>query len=258
MDTTPCRIRIIRPLAITLLLLAPVLASAQQDFGQPVPPNAPQQPPHNAPPPNQPYNGHPPPQSRYPDQPHAQPFDGGQPASGGQPYGTGGYGAGGPHAGAAQAELQDFGVPPQTQLHDGAMHGPTPTSIPGGQVITTPQLAAMMQQSQGQADGALLFHVLGSPPMIPGALQAAPASAPGTFSDQTQQEFGQFLQQTTQGNRARPLVFYCQSIQCWMSYNAALRAINMGFTRVYWYRGGIEAWQQSGQSMPSGQSGYGQ
>lgn len=42
-------------------------------------------------------------------------------------------------------------------------------------------------------------------------------------------------------------MFYCQSTQCWMSYSAALRAINMDFTQVYWYRGGVEAWRQAQQ-----------
>jgi hypothetical protein len=31
-----------------------------------------------------------------------------------------------------------------------------------------------------------------------------------------------------------------------MSYNAALRAINAGYTNVLWYRGGIEAWKMAG------------
>ena len=53
----------------------------------------------------------------------------------------------------------------------------------------------------------------------------------------------------TAGNLATPLVFYCLSTECWMSYNAALRAINMGFTNVLWYRGGIEAWKAAGQQV---------
>lgn len=158
-----------------------------------------------------------------------------------------------------QQEMQDFGVPPQAQLQS-TMHGPTPTSIPGGQVITTDRLLGMY--GQAQQNGLLVFHVLGPGPTLPNAQNAAPASQAGTFNDQTQQEFGNYLRQVTQGNTARPLVFYCQSTQCWMSYNAALRAINMGFTQVYWYRGGIESWQQAqqlasampqqGQMPPSG------
>jgi PQQ-dependent catabolism-associated CXXCW motif protein len=58
-------------------------------------------------------------------------------------------------------------------------------------------------------------------------------------------EFGGYLNQVTGGNKDVPLVFYCLNVYCWMSYNAALRAINLGYTRVLWYRGGIEAWQQA-------------
>ncbi|MBK6585520.1 MAG: sulfurtransferase [Gammaproteobacteria bacterium] len=142
-----------------------------------------------------------------------------------------------------QSEQQDFGVPPTPQLHSGAMHGPTPTSIPGGQVISTQELMALVQ---GKQTPHFLFDVLGGPESLPGAIPAVPASQAGSFNDQTQQQFGAFLQQTTQGRTDTPLVFYCLSNQCWMSYNAALRAINMGYTKVLWYRGGIEAWKAAG------------
>jgi PQQ-dependent catabolism-associated CXXCW motif protein len=154
---------------------------------------------------------------------------------------NGAPGGGNPAQAIVQMEMQDFGVPPQQQLQTN-LHGPTPTSIPGGQVVTTDRLLAMYQQ--GMQNGSLLvFHVLGPGPTLPNAQNAVGASQAGTFQDQTQQQFGQYLQQVTQGNKAVPMVFYCQSTQCWMSYNAALRAINMGYTQVYWYRGGIEAWQ---------------
>ncbi len=144
------------------------------------------------------------------------------------------------------AERQDYGIPSTRELHAGAMHGPTPTTIPGGQVITTKGLVALLANPQIKA---LVFDILGGPEILPGALAASPAAQPGNFTDRTQQEFGQFLQQMTQGNKETPLVFYCQSTQCWMSYNASLRAINMGFTNVLWYRGGIEAWKAGGQQV---------
>ena len=138
-----------------------------------------------------------------------------------------------------QKEQQDFGVPPQKQLH-AEFHAPTPTSIPGGQVITTDRLLALYQQG----GGLLVFDVLGSGQMLPMAQNAVGAAQPGSFNDATQQQFGQYLQQVTQGNRNRPMVFYCQGTSCWMSYNAALRAIHLGYKQVYWYRGGVEAWFQ--------------
>ena len=105
--------------------------------------------------------------------------------------------------------------------------------------------------------GALLFDILGGPELIPGARYAVPASQPGSFNDQTQQEFGRYLQSLTQGRKDVPLVFYCLSNQCWMSYNASLRAINMGYSNVLWYRGGIEAWKAAGQMVQMAQQGQG-
>lgn len=153
----------------------------------------------------------------------------------------------------AQMEREDLGVPPIRQLHAGAMHGPTPASIPGGQVITTQGLQSLIAERKAPF---LLLDVLGGPQVIPGAQYAVPASQPGSFNDATQQQFGQFLAQATGGNKEMPLVLYCQSRECWMSYNAALRAINLGYRNVLWYRGGIEAWQAAGQPLqPAGMMG---
>lgn len=141
-------------------------------------------------------------------------------------------------------EGRDFGVAPQKELKPSdQLHGPTPTRIPGGLVITTQALAQLLQNKQS---GALVLHVYGAPTMLPDAKTAAPASAGGSFNDSTQQGFGQYLQQITGGDKSRPLVTYCEGVQCWMSYNAALRAINMGYSNVLWYRGGLEAWRQAG------------
>lgn len=163
---------------------------------------------------------------------------------------TGGFGSAGfgapPSARSdpqAVAERQDYGVPPTAELHAGEMHGPTPASIPGGQVITTGGVLELLRDGQAPV---LLLDVLGGPEMIQGAQYAVPAAQSGSFSDQVQQQFSQYLAQATGGNKQHPLVLYCLSTQCWMSYNAALRAINLGYTNVLWYRGGIEAWKAAG------------
>ncbi|EAR23143.1 rhodanese-like domain-containing protein [Nitrococcus mobilis] len=154
----------------------------------------------------------------------------------------------------AAMERRDFGVPPTARLHAGPMHGPTPASIPGGQLITTKGLVELLR---GRQMPVLVLDVLGGQDMIPGAQFAVPAHQAGSFNDQVQQQFGQFLQGATGGNKEYPLVLYCLSPQCWMSYNAALRAINLGYTNVLWYRGGIESWRQSGQpTQPVPQPGY--
>lgn len=244
---SPCRHRIrLECLAARLtaacvpgLLLCSALAIAQQDFGQ--------QPTYPPPAQNAPaYQDHTPP-------PAQDPAQTAYPSTPTQPLGYG-NGSGMPPAPAqgdplrqlVQSELQDHGVPPQRELQRN-LHGPTPTSIPGGQLITTDRVIALLQGGAQSATRPLVFHVLGQGDRLPGAENAAPASQAGTFDDRTQQEFGQYLQQVTQGDKNRPMLFYCLNTQCWMSYNAALRAINMGYANVLWYRGGIEAWQQAQQ-----------
>ncbi|MEZ5894973.1 MAG: rhodanese-like domain-containing protein [Parvularculaceae bacterium] len=148
------------------------------------------------------------------------------------------------------AERQDFGVAPTATLHNGAMHGPTPASIPGGQLITT---VGVQELVVGQKAPYFLFDVLGGPETLPGAMPAVWLSQPGSFNDQIQQQMSQMFQQGMQGRKDMPMIFYCLSTQCWMSYNAALRAINAGYTNVLWYRGGIEAWKAAGLPTQSAQ-----
>lgn len=175
-----------------------------------------------------------------------------------QPYGPSaqmppGSGAPGDPGQLEAWERQDAGVQPVSQLHAGPMHGPTPNQIPGGQVITTKGLLALVQGGAGMP--VLVLDVLGNPQaQLPNAIPAAFAAQPGDFNDAVQQQFGQMLLQITQGNKQVPIVTYCQGPQCWMSYNAALRAIALGYSNVLWYRGGLEAWQR-GMSQMAGVGG---
>ncbi|MEP6873293.1 MAG: rhodanese-like domain-containing protein [Burkholderiales bacterium] len=157
-------------------------------------------------------------------------------------------------------ERRDLGIGPSPGLHDGGFHGPTPNQIPGGQLITTKGLAPLLQQGVQ----VHVFDVLGGPDTLPNAIPLVWAAQPGSFDDATQQQMGQMLRQVTRGQADAPLVFYCLSAECWMSYNAALRAIRLGYRNVLWYRGGIEAWKSAGlptgrSPMPQGQPspGYG-
>ncbi len=140
-------------------------------------------------------------------------------------------------------ERQDFGVPATKQLHAGAMHGPTPASLPGGQIITTKGLVALVQ---GRQAPFVLFDVLGQQDMLPNAVPAAWLAQAGSFDDAVQQHATQLFGQHTQGRKDTALIFYCLSRECWMSYNAALRAVHAGYKNVLWYRGGIEAWNFAG------------
>ncbi len=145
-----------------------------------------------------------------------------------------------------QWERQDMGVPATRELHGQPFHGPTPNQLPGGQVITTKGLLPLLQQ---RGMNVLVFDVLGAGQALPGAVPLVWAAQPGSFNDPTQQQLAQQLQQATQGRNDVPMVFYCGGPQCWMSYNAALRAVRLGYRNVLWYRGGMEAWQRAGQQF---------
>jgi PQQ-dependent catabolism-associated CXXCW motif protein len=142
-------------------------------------------------------------------------------------------------------ELTDFGVPPQAVLQQN-VGSPTPMTIPGGHVITTAEV------KQAIGSNILFFDVWnsgGQHPSIPGAALIPGAGAPGSFNDALQQQLWQFLAQAAHQQQQQPMVFFCTGSSCWESYNAALRAINMGFQTVLWYRGGLAAWQASGGQL---------
>lgn len=153
-------------------------------------------------------------------------------------------------------ERRDLGVAPQSTLNNGNVGGPTPASIPGGRVITTPEVLQMLKNPRA---GALVLDTLGGQQRLPNAVSAVDASAGGSFDDRVQSQFESQLGQLTRGRKDAPIILYCSSINCWMSYNASLRAIHAGYTNVFWYRGGLEAWnymaqmsQQYGNAQPRG------
>ena len=45
----------------------------------------------------------------------------------------------------------------------------------------------------------------------------------------------------TSGNRNKAVLFYCL-MDCWMSWNAAKRALSYGYSNVYWYPEGTDGW----------------
>lgn len=143
-------------------------------------------------------------------------------------------------------EDRDWGVAPTAQLRTRDFHGPTPLQIPGGKVVTTGELKAMRDQQPAP----FLIDVLGGGlhRTIAGAFWMIGAGA-GDLNPEEQKRFAAAMAGFTGGDKSRPIVFFCVDAQCWLSYNAALRAIGLGYTGVLWYRGGIASWRQGGNPM---------
>ena len=47
-------------------------------------------------------------------------------------------------------------------------------------------------------------------------------------------------------SKAHPVLFYCNGIMCGRSVKAAEIAIANGYTKIYWFRGGMEEWEAKG------------
>ncbi len=63
----------------------------------------------------------------------------------------------------------------------------------------------------------------------------------GSLSEVTESYFRGHLKEISRGDWGWPLVFYCRT-DCWMSWNAAKRAMSYGYTSVYWFADGIDDW----------------
>lgn len=97
-----------------------------------------------------------------------------------------------------------------------------------------------------------------TPPIVVAAYSAKAAVAGAFVMDGAGEErllgpdrerFEKGLATLTGGDKAKAVVFYCHGPGCWLSYNASLHAIDLGYTNVLWYRGGRDAWKEADQKF---------
>ncbi len=155
---------------------------------------------------------------------------------------------------AWSAQAQDT-VPEPPGYRMDNYRAPVPATLQGAQVLTTVQAETLWR-----AGSAAFIDVLPRPPKppnlpagtvwreaprphIPGSLWL-PDTGYGELADVTEAYLKRGLQRASGGDQARPLVFYCQA-QCWMSWNAAKRALGYGYANVAWYPEGTDGWHQA-------------
>ncbi len=49
------------------------------------------------------------------------------------------------------------------------------------------------------------------------------------------------LEDLTDGDKAKPILIYCLR-DCWMSWNAAKRALEYGYVNIFWHPDGTDGW----------------
>jgi adenylate cyclase len=139
-------------------------------------------------------------------------------------------------------EDADFGVSEDTVLH-ATREGYTPTSAPGATTIRTADLAKLIDDGKPLVLDALSYF---SGRSLPGAIGLPNAGSGGTFDDHGQDSLRRKVQELTGGNLARPIVAVGWNSERFDGRNLALRLVALGYTNVYWYRGGREAWEANG------------
>jgi adenylate cyclase len=131
-------------------------------------------------------------------------------------------------------EQADFHVYSGGDLSE-RLYGLTPVSVPGGTTITTEQMVKLLESKP------LVLSTTAENPTIPGAILVN-LQTTGTLTDQWQVALGKLVSLATGGDKQRPIATFAWSVNRWPARNLALRLITLGYTNVYWYRGGWEAW----------------
>jgi PQQ-dependent catabolism-associated CXXCW motif protein len=72
-----------------------------------------------------------------------------------------------------------------------------------------------------------------------------PDTGYGELASSMADYFSKGLEKVTHGDHARLIVLYCLA-DCWMSWNAAKRALSLGYPNVAWYREGTDGWVAAG------------
>ena len=147
-------------------------------------------------------------------------------------------------------EGKDWGVAQTTEVRAEKFHAHTPRHHPLAQTIATRELHALVIG----ATPPVLIDVLGGKVRsggfrkrrsLPGALWLKGAGLDDGRADDVDVRLKAKLDELLAGDASRSIVFFCLSAECWLSYNAALRAVGLGYANVYWYRGGVLSWQKA-------------
>ncbi len=81
---------------------------------------------------------------------------------------------------------------------------------------------------------------------IPGTVGLKHAGWSASASDVTQDRLRRKVQELTKGDLSKPIVAVGWNAERFDGRNLALRLVALGYTQVYWYRGGREAWEVNG------------
>ena len=134
---------------------------------------------------------------------------------------------------------------------------PTPDALPGAVTVDAAAVAALAGAGAVLVDvvpagvtrlgGAADWVLKEEHRTLPGSVWL-PNVGEGRLAPEVEGWYRSWLDRLTGGDRTRPLVIYCKA-DCWLSWNAARRALAFGHTAVHWYRDGVDGWEESGRPL---------
>jgi PQQ-dependent catabolism-associated CXXCW motif protein len=136
-----------------------------------------------------------------------------------------------------------------TGLRTQKVHDVTPQKIDGIKVYATQELATALKSPQPplliDVWAAVNEAIPSAVTLLMGGLAFDDASGDAIY----EARFAGLLKALSP-DPSKPVIFYCQSRDCWLSVNAAMRAKKLGYAQVGWYRGGMESWKAA--NLPLG------
>ncbi len=129
---------------------------------------------------------------------------------------------------------------------------PTPASAEGATTVSTPELQTLMAQEPDLViiDVINLEYRHGrflqdKPHLaVPGA-HWLPNTGQGDLNAAWLSYLLDNVRALTGGDQDRAVAVLCKS-DCWLSWNATRRLAADGYTRLFWYKDGIDSWQNAG------------
>lgn len=127
----------------------------------------------------------------------------------------------------------------------------TPDHLPGARTVTAPEARDLAGHGAvlvdvtpiGRAAMGARQWILPAPhESLPGAVWL-PNAGYGRLDPAMDGWFRDQLARLTDGDKARPLIFFCMA-DCWMSWNAGRRAMTeYGYRAVHWFPEGTDGWR---------------
>jgi len=124
-----------------------------------------------------------------------------------------------------------------------ALAAETPASLPGVTLVTAEQAKKLMEGGVPVIDTRVgneyaLEHVKGA--------RSVPYKEKSSKNVNFDPKEDSFDLAKLPAAKNAPIIFYCNAGECWKSYKACKVAVDAGYKKVNWLRGGMPEWKAKG------------